>query len=546
MKGQTLSHYEILGEISRGGMGIVYRARDVKLERDVAIKVLPPELVSDEDRKQRFVQEARAASKLTHNNIAVIHEIDESEGVSFIAMELIEGEQLSARLERGEVSLDEALRLAEEIAEAIAHAHEKGIVHRDLKPANVMLTAAGQVKIIDFGLAKLVEPLSAMASLTGEDSDIQTEAKAGTVAGQLLGTVSHMSPEQARGQKIDHRSDIFSFGIIFQEILTGKRPFKESTAADTISAILSRPAPRLGASLDGPGAQDHSANPGPLSRQTTGRTFPVDAGGGRSYCRVARRAFFRRHGAVETPRQWPFLPRRCCSWWEARRFGPCTAVARRGGREKRPFPRLSRWWRQTTTSPRTGWQWRQKRFVPNDPILAELWDDIVVTTTIQTTPDGARIAYKPYEDVDGEWQFLGTSPLTDVRLPRGIFRWKIDKDGFASREVARRSRSGPMEVVLSRGEEVPDGMQLVPAGVFAVPLNGFAPSERVELGSFWVDQYEVTNRQYKEFVDAGGLRESRLLEARHYAGRHGTVMGTSHGVFSRHHRPRRTCTVGAR
>ena len=236
--GRTLARYEILEEISRGGMGVVYRARDGRLNRDVALKVLPPELVADPGRRARFVQEAQAASALEHPHIAVIHEIDEADGICFIAMELVRGEKLAALTARAPLGVGRALDLAVEIAEGLARAHDKGIVHRDLKPANVMLTEDGHAKIIDFGLAKLVEAL-------GVDSDGQTILKNETDPGMVLGTATYMSPEQARGSKIDHRSDIFSFGIVLYEMLTGRPPFRGSTGIDTMHAILHDPVPAL-------------------------------------------------------------------------------------------------------------------------------------------------------------------------------------------------------------------------------------------------------------------------------------------------------------
>jgi tetratricopeptide (TPR) repeat protein/TolB-like protein/predicted Ser/Thr protein kinase len=235
--GRTLSRYEIVDEISRGGMGVVYRARDVRLNREVALKVLPPKLVADPARRARFVQEAQAASALEHPHIAVIHEIDEVDGISFIAMELVRGEKLSDLIARGPVPAGRALDLAVEIAEGLARAHDKGIVHRDLKPANVMLTEDGHAKIIDFGLAKLVEAL-------GGDSG-QTVLKNETDPGMVLGTATYMSPEQARGGKVDHRSDIFSFGIVLHEMLTGRPPFRGKTGIDTMHAILHDPVPPL-------------------------------------------------------------------------------------------------------------------------------------------------------------------------------------------------------------------------------------------------------------------------------------------------------------
>ncbi|HYM23432.1 MAG TPA: protein kinase, partial [Vicinamibacterales bacterium] len=238
LTGRRLGRYEVLEEISRGGMGVVYRARDVRLNRDVALKVLPPDLVADEGRRARFVQEAQAASALEHPHIAVIHEIDEVDGISFIAMELLRGDKVSALTARGPVSPARALDLAIEIAEGLARAHDKGIVHRDLKPSNVMLTEDGHAKIIDFGLAKLVDALSG-------DSDGLTAIKHETGPGVVLGTASYMSPEQATGAKTDHRSDVFSFGILLYELLTGRPPFRGKTGVDTMHAILHDPPPPL-------------------------------------------------------------------------------------------------------------------------------------------------------------------------------------------------------------------------------------------------------------------------------------------------------------
>jgi serine/threonine protein kinase/tetratricopeptide (TPR) repeat protein len=238
--GRTVSHYNVVAEIGRGGMGIVYRAVDLKLNREVALKVLPPELVADAERKRRFIQEAQAAAALNHPHIAVVYEIDEADGVTFIAMELLEGEKLRDVLQRERLPLQRTLELATEVAEGLARAHEKGIVHRDLKPANIMRTEEGHAKIIDFGLAKLVEPLE------DETSEAETAVKE-TDPGKVMGTVSYMSPEQARGKKVDHRSDIFTFGIVFHEMLTGHPPFRGESGIETMNAILKEPAPKLGA-----------------------------------------------------------------------------------------------------------------------------------------------------------------------------------------------------------------------------------------------------------------------------------------------------------
>jgi tetratricopeptide (TPR) repeat protein len=232
LTGRTLSHYRIGEEISRGGMGVVYRATDTRLDRDVALKVLPADLVADAERRQRFMQEARAASALGHPNIAVIHDVGEEDGVSFIAMELVRGGKLSAAIEAKSLGTARVLEIAAEIAEALARAHTQGIVHRDLKPANVMLTEDGHAKVIDFGLAKLIAPLS------GQTSANTFAAQAVTDPNLVMGTVSYMSPEQARGGTIDHRTDIFSFGIVLYEMLAGVPPFSGPSSVETLHAII--------------------------------------------------------------------------------------------------------------------------------------------------------------------------------------------------------------------------------------------------------------------------------------------------------------------
>ena len=208
MIGHTISHYKILEKLGEGGMGVVYKAEDLKLNRFVALKFLPPELTRDPEAKERFVYEARAASALDHSNICTIHEIDEVGGHAFIAMACIEGETLKKQIEVGPLKLDRAIDLAVQVAEGLQEAHEKGIVHRDIKPANIMVTPKGQAKIMDFGLAKLAGKTRL------------------TRAGTTVGTAAYMSPEQTRGEDVDHRTDIWSLGVALYEMVTGQLPFK--------------------------------------------------------------------------------------------------------------------------------------------------------------------------------------------------------------------------------------------------------------------------------------------------------------------------------
>jgi Tol biopolymer transport system component/predicted Ser/Thr protein kinase len=231
MIGRTISHYQVVGKLGEGGMGVVYKARDTHLDRFVALKVLPPARVADPERKRRFVQEARAASALNHPNIVTIHDIAYEAGVDFIVMEFIAGKTLGQLIGRKGMSLDEALKCGVQIADALAAAHGAGIIHRDLKPGNVMVTDSGLVKVLDFGLAKLAE------APTHEFAVTQT-LKPQTKEGALVGTVAYMSPEQAEGKPLDTRSDIFSFGSVLYELLTGRRAFTGKSFVYTLSEII--------------------------------------------------------------------------------------------------------------------------------------------------------------------------------------------------------------------------------------------------------------------------------------------------------------------
>src|SRR6202521_3774760 len=239
--GVRLGPYEILAPLGAGGMGEVYRARDTRLGREVAVKVLPESLNADPDRLRRFEQEARAASALNHPNILTVHDFGQQNGSPYVVSELLEGATLRERMTQESLSARKAVDYGIQIALGLAAAHEKGIVHRDLKPENVFVTRDGRVKILDFGLAKLSEPTG-----SGSQTNLPTAVPA-TDPGVVLGTLGYMAPEQVRGKAADARPDIFAFGAILYEMLSGRRAFHGDTAADTMSAILTKDAPELSA-----------------------------------------------------------------------------------------------------------------------------------------------------------------------------------------------------------------------------------------------------------------------------------------------------------
>ena len=234
--GGRVGSFEILGHLGSGGMGEVYRARDLTLNRDVALKILPQLFALDPDRLVRFKREAQVLASLNHPNIATIHGFEESNGFQALVLELVEGPTLAERIASGPIPVDEALAIAAKIAEALEAAHEQGIIHRDLKPANVKLRPNGTVKVLDFGLAKVLEPAGAAAGDATASPTITSPAM--TAMGLILGTAAYMSPEQARGRPADKRADIWAFGVVLWEMLTGRKLFFRDTASDSMAAVL--------------------------------------------------------------------------------------------------------------------------------------------------------------------------------------------------------------------------------------------------------------------------------------------------------------------
>ena len=261
LPGVRLGPYEILAPLGAGGMGEIYRARDTRLDRTVAIKVLPPDLAKDAQFRARFDREARAISQLSHPHICTLYDVGEEGGIAFLVMELLQGQTLAERIRKGALPLDEALKIAVEIADALSAAHRLGIVHRDLKPGNIMLTKTGGgsagsplAKLLDFGLAKAAAP----AVVIGAGADSLTASTHLTGKGSILGTLHYMAPEQVEGREADTRSDIWALGAVIYEMVTGQQVFAGESAAGIVGAILKdRPLPLSSRRPEVPPALDH-------------------------------------------------------------------------------------------------------------------------------------------------------------------------------------------------------------------------------------------------------------------------------------------------
>ncbi len=496
MIGKTISHYKILEELGRGGMGVVYKAEDTKLQRIVALKFLPVSMTRDERARERFVHEARAASALDHPNICTIHEIDETEeGNTFIVMAYYEGETLKEKIERGPLEIEEALDIVCQISEGLHEAHEKEIVHRDIKPANIALTTRDQVKIMDFGLAKL----RGQTILTRE--------------GTTLGTVSYMSPEQARGEEVDHRTDIWSLGVVLYEMITGKRPFKGDYEQAVIYSILNED-PETPSSIrkDIPlpleGIILQALKKEPADRFQSVREFQralVDSG-------IVFRAAYRGGAAgsikniVKRPAVLiPVLLAIFICVFLAVRYVQHTGKVRWATQEVLPTVLELVEGQQLYEAYELALQIRD--IIPSNPILAKAWDEINTRMTIITEPPGALISIKQYRNPDGEWIQLGRTPLGDVEVPWGFHRWIIQKDDYAPVEVARATRrDDTLKFILDESSVIPDGMVRVSGGRRYAWLFGINNFITEELPDFYIDRYEVTNRQFQVFVNEGGYQ----------------------------------------
>jgi dienelactone hydrolase len=501
--GATLGPYEISAIIGSGGMGEVYRARDTRLNRTVAIKIVRPDLAWGDEIGIRLRHEARAISALKHPHVCALYDIGEQDGLHYFVMEFVEGESLSRALQRGPLPLETAIRYGAEIASALDAAHSQGFIHRDVKPGNVMISSGG-IKVLDFGLAKHLKREGA--------SDAATMTLTSGLHSGLVGTVAYMSPEQADGRTLDARSDIFSLGVVLYEMVCGQTPFRGETTLSTLASILREdpPGPR----------QLRSETPAELDRII-------------QRC-LAKKPEDRYGSAAEAARDLEKLRTPAATGITVRKSAVVAVVlllvallAAGGIRTYRNSSRAR--WAETEAIPQASQLMERsellaarlllrqaEKYAPSNPNLVRLKEDLGVTrTAIQTTPDHAEIFVTDYADPKADdrshWLHLGRSPVETDQLPRrGYYRVRAVKDGFEPVEWTMLLTGGAdrVPVPLHTKAETPAGMVWIPSaqrGPIAV-MGLQAP--QVPIPSVWMDKYEVTNREFKAFVDAGGYHKS--------------------------------------
>jgi eukaryotic-like serine/threonine-protein kinase len=487
---RTISHYRIEEELGRGGMGVVYRAIDTRLGRAVAIKTLSTGNTFDADRVRRFIQEARSASALNHPHIVTIYEVDQVDEGTFIAMELVEGTPLDRVLSNGPLPVTMALEYAMQIASALEAAHTSGIVHRDIKPANIMITRDGRAKVLDFGLAKLFERPSTVATMTA----------LATRAGVIMGTPAYMSPEQAEGRRVDARSDIFSFGAVLYEMLSGRRPFAGDSDVGIITSILrDQPARLKSLRADVPAAIetiiDRALAKDLAARYLDAGTLRADLA--RAHADLTRPAdAFWRRPAILVPVALILVVAAAFGVWQ-------TLQARRASWvRKEAIPEIERLQNSEQFVEAVRLARDAERYAPDE--IARLkagWYRI----NFNTEPPGVDVAIRNYLDLNGSWEPLGQTPLDEPALPFGFYRVRMSKAGYVPVEISSPALGRrAMTIKLAAEGSAPANMVMVSGGGFSVGV-----AKPVILPDFWLDKYEVSNREFKRFVDAGGYRDRK-------------------------------------
>jgi len=552
--GSQFNRYQILSKLGEGGMGEVFLAEDTSLRRKIAIKILPANSIVDDRAKLRLVREAQSAAALDHPNICAIYEVGESDGHTFICMQYVSGETLDAFLKHKSLDLSHLLSIAIQVADALAEAHGRGIIHRDIKPANIMITPRGAVKVMDFGLAKVIE---SSASIQSEAETVQLIS----AQGAIIGTLPYMSPEQVRADPLDARSDIFSFGVLLYELVSGHQPFAAKTAPETASAILtSNPPPLARFSKDLPAELERIVSKAirkdPEERYQTIKDLLIDLTSLKNEIEFQDR--LERSSSSEAVSLKTAEENSATAAMTVNPAGPSTlsstAKTTRDdvlvSRSRLPWLIgiaivsvlvLAGWfvWRQA----KIRWAKRQvpniealaqagkyfeaydqslavQKYIGDDETISRLMPTISDVVSVTTDPAGAKIYLSRFVPAEpgkpSERVLVGTSPISNLRIARGEYILEIEKDGYIKSE---RSISGailhvgnlmvvppPISIQqkLFTSTLMPSQMVFVPGSEYRLVAWARPTDTRVQLDDYFIDRYEVSNREYQEFINGGG------------------------------------------
>jgi serine/threonine protein kinase/dienelactone hydrolase len=501
-------HYQVIKELGKGGMGIVYLAHDTSLDRKVAIKFLPENCEQDQIAKKRFLREARSAASLDHPYVCSIYEVGEAEGKDFIVMEYVEGRTLKEKLESGPLPLKEALKTAAEVAESLEKANLKGIIHRDLKPSNIMFTSEGHAKVMDFGLAKQLMPI-------GRASQEET-LTAMTREHTTVGTLAYMSPEQLKGEELDHSSDVFSFGVVLCEMLTGVHPFKKDAGVETASAILHETTILLPMGAEETREQLQQLVSKMLVKNPRER-IPIQE------VRANLVRLIEQISAQQVDVSGKILAR---SWKAFKRPYVIVPVLialsafayliiqrlefnkRVTWAESAAIPEIERLADKGDLVAAFNLALQAERYIPNRKSLTDLWPRISSVVNVNSNPPGARVSWKSYAAVNSDWKYLGLTPIQKIRIP-GIFcRLKFEKEGYRTVHLATPAAES-ISTRLDKDADIPSEMVRVPGGKPQVRLACLDQLQAEEITDFLIDEYEVTNKAFKGFVNSGGYRDKK-------------------------------------
>ncbi|MGA9244035.1 MAG: bifunctional serine/threonine-protein kinase/formylglycine-generating enzyme family protein, partial [Silvibacterium sp.] len=511
--GEVLAgRFRIVNFVAAGGMGEVYKAEDLLLDRIVALKLLPKELAEDRESLEQFLREAKTASALNHPSICTVYDFGEDAARAFIAMEYLEGETLSARIQRGPLSTVEALKIAIAVAGALGTAHRKGIVHRDLKPGNVMLTESGAM-LLDFGLAKYERPVvSAEETLTILTGDAQ-----------VVGTLPYMSPEQLHGQKVDARTDIFAFGAVLYEMFTGKKAFQRKSNSETLIAVdREEPSPLRDFIEDVPNGLGRIIRRCLRKRPEERYRSMVQVEQELKDCSelisepasgVNLRVLFRqsRQVRVAIPALIILLALISFVGWGIHRSSKVSWA------RDQALPQIGKLIERGELGEAYALAIQAERYIPADPNLAKFWPDISWSDSIITSPPGASVYRRNYNSLNAKWEFVGLSPIHKGRFPAVDSSWKFELQGYTTLERATFP-SGPIIVTLHEDGKAPSGMVPVEfedkGSIQSEPVTlwgiaGFEALPAVRVAPYWIDKFEVTNAEFKRFVDQGGYKKQK-------------------------------------